>query len=202
MRGYLLLLSSLLFSIVAVHSTATEIVPANGNWYLFDIDPLVAQAGNTGWIDAQSDETLGYLGDGSPLVFSFSLLTSSYLNIVDAGIAGDIFSVVINGKQFTTSNVAADSGNFAGIDADYAWSLAEFSRLSILLEPGTYTVSGFLQQSAQDEMGLAYMATVGALQIVEADEPGALLLMGFGLLVFGLRRQYALHATNNQGVAL
>lgn len=202
MRRFLVLVSSVLFSAIAAHASATEIIPGTGNWYLFDVDPLIAQSGNTEWVDAQSDAPLGYVGDGSALVFSFSLLKRSYLNIVDAGIAGDMFSVVINGKKFSTSSVAADSGNFAGIDADYAWSLAEFSRLRLLLEPGTYTVSGFLQQSAQDEVGLPYMATVGALQIVEADEPGAILLIGFGLLAFGLRRQYALRANNNPGVAL
>lgn len=203
MRGYLLLLSSLLFSVVAVHSTATEIVPAKGNWYLFDIDPLVAQSGNTEWIDAQGDETLGYLGDGSPLEFSFSLLTRSYLNIVDAGISGDVFSVLINGIQFTTSKVAADSGNFAGIDADYAWSLAEFSRISILLAPGHYRVSGWLHQSAVDDSGLPYMATVGALQIVEANEPGGIMLMGIAFLAYCLRRRFFLRAEhyNTPGVA-
>lgn len=191
MRIYLFLVSSLFLSLCAAFSSATEIVPTKGNWYLFDVDPLVAQSGNTEWIDAQSDNALGYVGDGSPLLFSFSVATHSYLNIVDAGISGDIFSVLVNGKLFKTSAVAADSGKFAGVDADYAWSLDDFSRISIFLAPGIYTVTGYLEQSAQDDSGLPYMASVGALQIVEADEPAGMLLLGLATLALGIGRRFS-----------
>jgi hypothetical protein len=126
------------------------------------------------------------------------------LNIVDAGISGDIFSLSINGSHFTTSTVALDSGLFAGIDFDLAWSTDEFSRLSIFLAPGHYTVTGFLNQSAVDDSGSPFMATVGALQIVEADEPAALLLLSIGIVGLALRRRSVLRAKKmcNEGVSV
>jgi hypothetical protein len=205
MRTNLWLAASLcLLSFFSVSANATEIHPVKGNWYLFDVDPLVAQSGGTEWIDAQVDQSLGYVGDGSPLTFSFSLTTSSFLNIVDAGISGDIFSLSINGSHFTTSTVALDSGLFAGIDFDLAWSTDEFSRLSIFLAPGHYTVTGFLNQSAVDDSGSPFMATVGALQIVEADEPAALLLLSIGIVGLALRRRSVLRAKKmcNEGVSV
>lgn len=205
MRTRLWLLASLcLFSFISVSSNATEIHPVKGNWYLFDVDNLVSQSGSTEWIDAQLDETLGYSGDGSPLTFSFSLTTSSFLHVVDAGISGDIFSLSINGNHFTTSTVTPDSGIFIGNDFDSAWSFDAFSRLSILLAPGDYRVTGFLNQSALDESGSPFMATVGALQIVEASEPATLILLSIGLVGFALRRRsvQAARKTCNKGMFL
>lgn len=192
MRAKLLLVASfLLFSFTCITSSATEIHPTSETWYLFDVDPLISQSGEAAWIDAQYDDTLGYTGDGSPLVFSFTLATSAFLNVVDAGISGDIFSLIVNGDYYSTSAVEADSNLFSGTDFESAWSTDAFSRLSILLAPGHYTLTGSLQQSAIDEFGSSYMATVGGIQIVEADEPGTLLLLCIGISAFLLRRRSA-----------
>lgn len=187
---------------ISASTSATELYPDNNNWYLFDVDTLVSQSGGTEWIDAQQDEPLGYIGDGSPLTFSFSLARYSFLNVVDAGISGDVFSLLINGEHYTTSAAAADSGVFAGADFDLAWSTAAFSRLSLLLAPGDYTVTGFLNQSAVDEFGSPYLTTLGGLKIVEADEPGLWLLLGVGMLTVTLRRrsQYGVTKLCDKGV--
>lgn len=177
-----------LFGAISVGTSATEINPVSNSWYLFDVDTLVSQSGGTEWIDAQVDESLDYVGDGSPLTFSFSLTTSSILNLVDAGISGDVFSLSINDKHYTSYMVGAGSGLYAGTDFDSAWATADFSRLSVLLAPGDYKVTGFLQQSAVDELGSPYLATLGGLQIVEADEPGLFVLLSIGMLTFILRR--------------
>lgn len=184
----LITISLWLLSAVSAGVSATVINPVNNSWYLFDVDNLVSQSGGTEWIDAQEDESLGYIGDGSPLTFSFSLTRSSILNLVDAGISGDTFSLLINDEHVTSSAVGADSGIFVGADLESAWSTAAFSRLSILLTPGDYTVTGFLNQSAVDELGSPYFTTVGGLQIVEADEPSLLILLGVAMLVLILRR--------------
>lgn len=190
MRINVMIAASLwLLNSISASASATEIYPVNNNWYLFDVDTLVSQSSGTEWIDAQEDESLGYIGDGSPLTFSFSLAKSSFLNLIDAGISGDIFSLSINGEHYTTSAVAADSGVFMGNDLDVAWSTAAFSRLSLLLAPGDYTVTGFLHQSAVDEFGSPYFATLGGLKIVETDEPDLLLLLGIGMLTVALRRR-------------
>ncbi|HSC68387.1 MAG TPA: hypothetical protein VLC79_11875 [Cellvibrio sp.] len=193
-NNFLLTASILLLSMISAVASATVINPASNNWYLFDVDAQVSQSGGTEWIDAQQDDSLGYVGDGSALTFSFSLATSSVLNLVDAGISGDVFSLLINGNNYTSSAVAADSGLYAGSDFDYAWTSAEFSRLSVLLTPGDYTITGFLNQSAADEFGSAYFATLGGLQIVAVDEPGILLLLVVAALAFGLRRRLQINA--------
>lgn len=189
MRTRFLCAASLwLLSLVAPVSNATEIPLTDGSWYAFDIDPLLSQSGGVEWIDAQVGGSQGYAGDGSPLVFSFSLSTASVLHVIDAGISGDIFSVLVNGLEYSTSAVAANSGLFAGVDFDSAWSMNEFSRLSLLLAPGDYTLSGLLVQSAVDESGEPYMASVGGLRIAKVNEPGGLVLLGLALGILGLRK--------------
>lgn len=203
MRINMVIVASLwLLSSISTSASATELYPVNNNWYVFDVDTLVSQSGSTEWVDAQEDESLGFSGDGSPLTFSFSLAKSGFLNLVDAGISGDVFSLSINGEHYTTSAVSADSNVFVGADFDLAWSSAPFSRLSILLAPGDYTVTGLLHQSAVDEFGHPYFATLGGLKIVEADEPGLLLLLGIGMLTvaLGRRSRHGVTKLGNKGV--
>ncbi len=194
-NNFLIIASVWLASFISLGASATEIHPVDGNWYLFDVDELVSQSGGVEWIDAQADASLGYIGDGTALTFSFSLVNSAFLNVVDVGISGDVFTLLINGNHYTSSAVAADSGIFVGLDLESAWASPEFSRLSILLAPGLYTVTGFLHQSAADDAGFPYMATVGGLQIVDADEPGVFFLLGIGALII-LRRRARDTATN------
>ncbi len=190
MRNNLLLIASLLLvGVMSTSVSATEIHPVKGNWYLFDVDEVVSLSGGTEWIDAQNDELLGYSGDGSALTFSFSLTNSALLNLVDAGLAGDVFTLLINGINYTSSTVAASSAAYVGIDLDAAWVASEFSRLSVLLAPGDYTVTGFLKQSAADEYGSPYLATVGGLKIVDVDESGIFALFGIGAFMLLFNRQ-------------
>lgn len=201
-KKLLALASFCLASIISTSVNATEIYPVKNNWYLFDVDAAISQSGDVDWIDAQEDESQGYVGDGSALTFSFSLTRSAFLNVVDAGFAGDVFTLWINGRLRTSSSVAANSGAYAGIDFDAAWAAAEFSKLSILLTPGTYSISGFLNQSAVDEYGSSYLATAGGLQLVDVDEPVIFVLFGFGLILLIWRRRSGINANAflNKGV--
>lgn len=193
MRNSLLLAACTgLLSLLSFVANATEIKPVKDNWYLFDVDEFISLSGGAEWVDAQVDESHGYIADGSSLWFSFSLDRAAFLNVVDAGIAGDMFTVFVNGVSHSTSSVAATSVEYAGIDFDAAWAAPAFSRLSILLSPGDYLVTGLLQQSAVDGDGYSYMTTVGGLQIVEADESSSLVLLGVGVLGLLLRRQKTL----------
>lgn len=185
---FLCAVSLWLFSLVSPVSNATEISLVDGSWYAFDVDPLLSQSGGAEWIDAQVDSSQGYVGDGSPLLFSFSLSTASVMHVVDAGISGDIFSVLVNGVEYSTTAVAANSGLFAGVDFDSAWSMNEFSRFSLLLAPGDYTLSGLLVQSAIDDAGEPYMASVGGLRIAKVNEPGVLALLALAMGILGLRK--------------
>lgn len=173
-------------SLLSLNVSATVINPAFNEWYLWDVDELAAQDAGLGWIDGQLDDDKGYVGDGSALSFAFTLTKSSVLTLVDAGIAGDEFGILINGVVYVSSAVAAYSDVYEGADFAAALLNPEFSRLSLMLDAGSYTVSGFLHQSATDADGIAFNATLGALQIVEADEPGALVLLSIacgGLLL-------------------
>lgn len=190
MRNKLLMMVGLwLIGIIPFSASATEINPTKGVWYFFDVDEAVSQSGGVEWIDAQKDDSLGYVGDGSALTFSFLLTKPGFLNVVDAGFSGDIFTLLINGDYYQSSAVEANSGVYAGADFAAALAAVEFSRASISLVPGHYTVSGFLNQSAVDEYGLPYMASLGGLRIIEVSEPGLFALILVGLMVLILRRR-------------
>lgn len=191
MRNKILIISSLwLFSVFSVGAHATEINLAKNSWYLFDVDSFSSQSAGTEWIDAQVDTSLGYVGDGSALTFSFLLTNEAFLEVVDSGLSGDVFTLLINGLQRTGSSVSANSGVYVGGDFESAWVSPAFSRLSIFLAPGFYSVAGFLQQSAVDEFGAPYLATLGGVRIVDVDESGSLILLCLGGVVLMLRRFY------------
>lgn len=191
MRNKILIIASVwLISIISIGTSATEIFPVKNNWYLFDVDELSSQSSGAEWIDAQVDASLGYVGDGSALTFSFLLTNAALLEVVDAGLSGDVFTLLINGHQYFGSSVSANSAVYVGSDFDLAWDVPEFSRLSIFLAPGFYSVTGLLQQSAVDEFGAPYLATLGGVRIVDVDESGSLILLCLGGVVLMLRRFY------------
>lgn len=163
--------------LLSVDALSTVIHPEANEWYAFDVDSLIAQDAGLGWIDAQLDMEKGYQGDGSALSFEFSLVKSSFITIVDAGIAGDEFGILLNGITYTTTDVEAQSDVYAGIDFDTAWTDPAFSHLTLFLGAGSYSLTGFLHQSALDLDGFEFNSTVGGLKIVEADEPGSLALL-------------------------
>lgn len=163
----------------------TTIALTPGEWAAFDVDSFMSQSGGDEWID---------LADGGALSFSFTLSAPATLRVVDAGFAGDTFSLSINGAAFATSAVpvghVATSPN-AGLDFDAAWNNASFSRGTFLLSsPGTYTVTGSLLQSVGFD-GEALNATVGAVMLAPVPEPTTYVLMlaGLGLLAVGARRR-------------
>lgn len=170
-----------LMSFLPVQSMATVIAPALNGWYLFDVDELVADDSGLGWIDAQLDVSGGYQGDGSSLAFVFTFPARVRLTLVDAGIAGDVFNVWINGSHYLSSVVAADSLVDVGFDFDSALNDSRFSRFSLLLMPGTYTISGSLARSATDMGGYQFNATLGGLHISAVNEPGVFVLALVGV---------------------
>ncbi len=174
---------------IPVKSMATTINPVLGEWYLFDVDELIAKDSNLEWVDAQLDYALGYQGDGSALSFVFTLSGLARLTVVDAGVAGDIFGVLINGFSHQSSLVSAGSLVDIGVDFDAALSDGSFSYLSLLLEPGTYTITGLLKQSAVDADSIPFNATVGGLRISAVNEPDTFVLVLVGVMMIWLRRR-------------
>lgn len=188
------LVACCLVSLFSVGASATLIHPLTNEWYSFDVDEFLDA--DLGWIDAQSDLGKGYLGDSSALSFTFSVSTASLLTIVDAGIAGDEFGIQLNGVEYFSSQVSSRSDSYAGVDFDAAWVDPAFSQLTLWLDAGTYSLSGFLSQSALDAEGFEFNATVGAIKITAVNEPGGLvLLVLLSVVLVFYRRRFLTHGT-------
>jgi hypothetical protein len=167
-----------------VHATDLAITP-NGAWNPFDVNDLLALSSGTEWIDADGSIP-GQHGDGSSLMFSFKLTSTAVLEIVDAGLAGDTYSYSLNGGPAAlTSNVPvldfnANPADVAN-DFDAAFSNhADFSFGSLVLTPGSYTLTGALAQSVSLN-GAPLNATVGAVRlstVAAVPVPASLWLMG------------------------
>jgi len=180
---FLALAATLSGSLMSVNAVASSItLTPDGRWYQFDVDELISSNGGLEWIDAVVDESAGYVGDGSALNFNFELQQAAYLTVVDAGLAGDRFSLVVNGTSYDSSTPSYQSILNVGNDFDAALAhSSQYSHLQILLNPGIYTVSGSLLTSAQDEFGLPLNATVGGVQVSAVPVPAAFWLLGSAL---------------------
>jgi PEP-CTERM motif len=179
-------LATMVLAVGGLAHAASVPLTANGPWAEFDIDDFAAQSGGTEWID---------FTDGSALTFTFTVSGPTQLRVVDAGFAGDTFSVTLNGAALgTTSAVApvaySDSLPSVGTDFDAAWADASYSRGSWLLGAGTYSLTGALLQSVSLD-GAPLNATVGAVMIAAVPEPTswALLLAGLSVVGVVLRRR-------------
>ena len=157
---------------------STTPLSLNGDWSEFDVDEFLAPA----------DAPLGWGAlDGSPLMFSFTLVGEAVLRVVDAGFAGDTFRVFVNGVVHDTSTVPlTDYASAANIGTDFtaAWADGgqQFSRLALTLGPGSYTVSGQLNQSVGLD-GAPLNATVGAIALSPVPEPTSVATLLTGLLL-------------------
>lgn len=170
-------------SSLSLNTMASTInLSTDGTWHQFDIDELTSATYGLEWIDGVVDSANGYAGDGSVLHFNFELTQASYLTVVDAGVAGDVFDVTVNGVTYSSSTPSAPSALNVGNNFDTALSYAsQYSRLQILLNPGVYSVTGVLTTSAQDEFGLPLNATVGGIQVSAVPVPAAIWLLGSAL---------------------
>lgn len=196
-------LGAVLLSGFATGAQATTVaIATDGSWNEFDVDSLIATSGGLEWIDNVTGPGLPqYQGDGSALSFTFTLTSQALLKVVDAGLAGDQFQVS-NGQNllgFTSAVPATAYENNpanVGIDFDAAFAdHANFSYLSLLLGPGTYSITGLLTQSVSLD-GAPLNATVGALSVTPVPLPAALplLVSALGLLGGSLKRRRALTA--------
>ncbi|MFN0160444.1 MAG: hypothetical protein ACKVQQ_04390 [Burkholderiales bacterium] len=166
-------------ALAAATTAQAVIVPVTqtGQWYQFDIDDLAATSGGVEWIDTGANF-------GEALSFSLTVTAPSVLRVVDAGFAGDRFTVSIDNGSGVVSSLASSAANDSFPDAvgdfDAAFANADFSRLEVILDPGTYTVTGELLAAAGG--GAPLNVTTGALML-RVPEPGSL---GLGALALAL----------------
>jgi hypothetical protein len=183
-----LFLSLLAAAALVAQANADTVNITDGAWHAFDVDPFSAQSGGSEWILSSPD-------NGSPVTFSFTLATASYLTVVDGGFAGDRFEVFDNGNSLGETSAATNTypapsvvTNFDAALADSRWSQGAF-----LLAAGTHNITGLLSVSALDDLGNALDATNGAVRVAPVPLPasGLLLLFGSGFMGLFSRRRMA-----------
>jgi hypothetical protein len=180
----------------AAPAQATSVaMTTDGSWNEFAIDSLVAADFGTGWI---ADT------DGSPLSFTFTIAAGSRgtLTVVDAGYAGDTFTLRNFGATLgSTSSVPAGSTD-GGLEFDFAQALANpaYSHGVFELQAGSYSISGSLLQSVFDSAALTDLdATNGAVRLALSPIPEpsstALLLGGLAAVALIARRRKSAQST-------
>lgn len=179
------------------HATTVSL-NADGQWNAFNVSDIDAASGGVEWIDNANSLDSGF---GTPLDFRFSVGTGFHglLTVVDAGFAGDTFTVTNFGSLLgSTSAVASQayaSAPDAGTDFDAALGDARFSRSVFVLNAGDYRISGALAQSVRLD-GAPLNSTVGAVKlslvpVSTVPEPSTLLSLaaGLALLAASARRR-------------
>ncbi len=160
-------------------------ISADNQWHAFDVDELLSNSENLPWINL----------DGESIGFEFTLNQAAYLSVVDAGFAGDSFTIYDNGELLGQTSTAVNNyPDSIGLDFDSAISNDNYSRGIYLLNPGVHNVYGILSQSALDDLQDPLNATVGAVRLTAVPLPAAFWLFSAGLTLTGLmsRRKYSI----------
>lgn len=157
---------------VASHATTVNLaVDAWNTAYFGDV-------GGT-WLDDYA------FNEPNSLDFTFTLTQAGYLNVTDAGLAGDSFQVIVRDAlnnvvvNAATSAPGSDTTTDVGVDFDQALANSSFSHGKWLLGPGSYSVSGTVLSSAfgAGVLGVSVTAAV--------PEPATYSILIAGLMVVG-----------------
>ena len=190
MNKQLMALALAATAVIAAPAQATTVALAtDGSWNEFNVDDMIAADFGNGWIDD---------ADGSALSFTFTVGAGQVgrLTVVDAGFAGDTFTLTNFGTTLgTTSGVAAGTTDGATqFDFDAALADPAYSRGVFTLGAGSYSISGSLLQSVLDD-GVALDATNGALRVslsaIPEPSDTALMLGGLAVVALLARRRRA-----------
>lgn len=135
-----------------------------------------------------SGATSGCQNDASQTsgnAFTFSLASSTLLQVTDAFDYGDVFSVYDFGTLLFTTNAVATLGGSVS-NPDLAWADVGYSKGSYVLSAGLHSIEIFADASPFGAGG-AYM-NVGVSPVPEPSTY-ALMLAGLGLVGYATRRR-------------
>lgn len=175
---------------MALQAQATDIQLApSDTWHEFAIDDYAAQSWGVEWINTIDSNSPDF---GSPLHYLFDIPTgfTGFLNVIDAGFAGDRFEVFNHGISLGQTTTTWNNSDYSN-DFSANWNNAHFSRGVFILNSGSYDITGKLFDSLQ-----TFNATNGALMLqvvgeTKVPEPDATLLLclGFGLIALARLRK-------------
>ncbi|WP_339109430.1 VPLPA-CTERM sorting domain-containing protein [Thioclava sp. GXIMD4216] len=95
-----------------------------------------------GWTSFEFGETGSSFSDS----YDFTLSSSSWLLVTDAYQPGDVFTVTLNNLFSMITSSVDTEGAWEG-DYDTAWLSEDFSSLGVLLNAGSYSVTGLASLS-------------------------------------------------------
>jgi hypothetical protein len=149
-------------------------IVVDGGWYGFCFDG----PGSAAYDGCQND---GIGTSGNPT--TFTAVGPVEFRVTDAFDYGDTFRVNINGTDYFTSPAPTVVGVTS--DPDLAFADPDYSKISVLLGPGDYTVEIFAVDSPWGGGG-AYLSVVTTRAV---PEPTSLALLGAGLAGLALLRR-------------
>lgn len=173
-------------ALTAQAHASTISLTGNGQWHEFNVDDFSSASQGVEWIDLSDSNSASF---GSALTYQFTIAHGfeGFLNIVDAGFAGDRFEIFNNGQSLGVTTDTTNSNDYSNNFANNLNNLG-FSKGTFAFNEGTYNITGSLFSTLQP-----FNATNGALKldVTPVPLPGtfSLLLCGMLILVFTNRRR-------------
>jgi hypothetical protein len=173
-------------SFIAQAQANTITLAANGQWNEFNVDDFSSASQGVEWIDLSDSNSATF---GSALTYQFTIAHGfeGFLNVVDAGFAGDRFEIFNNGQSLGVTDNTTNSNDYSNNFADNLNNL-HFSKGVFSFNEGTYNITGNLFSTLQP-----FNATNGALKldVTPVPLPGTLglLLCGLFIRAFAHRRR-------------
>lgn len=141
---------------------------------------------DSGWQN-DSVQSSGVPSDNSP--WSFTLTSSAFFRVTDAFTTGDIYSIVDSSNVILASTSFTTDGALVPAYFGVAWNDIAFSRLSLLLAPGSYAflISGNCASGCPAGFGVRLDSV--PVSGVPETATWAMLIAGFGLVGATMRRR-------------
>ena len=169
MKSLKLAFASVLLAASAA-SMAGPITPGAG-WYGFCFGGNAGDPATAGCLN----QAVGTEGNA----FTFTLTAPGTLQVTDAFIFGDTFSVFVNSVLAFTTGGGTQTGPTTS-DPDLAFSGTGYDHGFIVLGAGSYSVDIFTLATPNSSGGGAYVQVLDATS--QVPEPGSLSLLALGLL--------------------